>query len=124
MLNLDLKAGRLLAMDDLLEPARLADVGTLCRAQLASQLKERVTGDGEDPDRDAETKARFAEELKPIAEASGDMIKALSNWRFGASAATIVFVQDSIAAHVYGAFDCTVPYASLRPIAKPGFPLP
>jgi uncharacterized protein YecT (DUF1311 family) len=124
VLNLDLKTGRVLTMDDLLPPARLADVSKICRPQLASQLKDKLKEGGEDPDTDTDAKASFADQLKQIADGSGDTIKDLSNWRFGATSATITFVQDSIAAHVYGAFDCAVPYASLKPIAKPGFPLP
>jgi uncharacterized protein len=123
-LNLDLRGGRMFTDDDLMAPAQRAEVTKLCVTQVGDDLKSRLKDSGDDPDKDAESKKSFAGTLTDMETGIADTVKGIDNWSFGASAATVTFVQDSTAAHVYGGFSCEVPYATLKPLVKPGFPLP
>ena len=55
-----------------------------------------------------------------VAEATGD----LKAWSFGADAATVSYDPYAVGAYAEGAFSCSVPYATLRPLARSDFPLP
>ena len=48
----------------------------------------------------------------------------LTTWGFGAKSATVTYNFYSVGARWEGPFSCEVPYAFLRPLAKPRFPLP
>ena len=110
--NVDLRQGRALAFADLLDKQAADKVFSLCLDQVRKQKIDK----GETPD-----DLGSPEDLrKSIEEATGD----LKTWSFGAEAATIDYDPYAVGAYAEGAFNCTVPYASLRPLAKPEFPLP
>ncbi len=123
-INLDMKSGRLLTIDDLLPRDKRAEIGRLCATQVAAQFKDKLREQGTDPDKNAEAR----DELKSlIAEGNPRAASAaaeLANWTFAENSATVNFNPYEVAAYVYGYFDCDVPYATLRPLAKPAFPLP
>jgi hypothetical protein len=45
-------------------------------------------------------------------------------WSFGGDAATICYCPYAVGAYAEGAFGRKIPYAVLRPLARPDFPLP
>ena len=123
-LNLDLKAGRALAIGDLVGPKELGEVRATCRRDVARDIKARLTEGGEDPGKDPDAKNNLDVLVRNAAEPVDATVGDLANWSFGAKAATVTFVSDAIGPHAMGEFACTLPYDRLRGLAKPGFPLP
>ncbi|MBV8471957.1 MAG: DUF1311 domain-containing protein [Hyphomicrobiales bacterium] len=112
-INIDMAAGREATFDSLLDKAAAQKVFALCLKQVKDERRER---EGQD-----ETDADVLETIaKGVTEASGD----LKVWGFGADAATLTYDPYVAGAYAEGAFDCVIPYSTLRPLAKPGFPLP
>ena len=110
--NVDLSQGRALAFADLLEKAAAGKIVDLCTERVRKQKIDK----GETLD-----DLGSPEDLrKNVEEATGD----LKTWSFGAEAATIDYDPYAVGAYAEVAFNCTVPYATLRPLAKPDFPLP
>jgi hypothetical protein len=77
--------------------------------------KKRREGADADVDGDALKQLR-----QSVAAVTGD----LKSWSFGADAATVSYDPYAVGAYAEGAFTCEIPYATLRPLAKPDFPLP
>ena len=123
-ITIDMVTGRLLGLDDLVAKSKQAEVGKLCSPQLASQLKQKLVQDGQDPDKDAEAKASLKELTDGAADGIGSVTSQLANWAFHEHDATIDFSPDEIAPHALGGFTCTLPFERLRPLIKPGAPLP
>ena len=72
-------------------------------------------------------KGETAEDIGDLAGLRKNVEEATENLKagsFGADAATIDYDPYSVGAYAEGAFSCTLPYATLRPLAKPDFPLP
>ncbi len=110
--NVDMRLGRELAFADLLDKAAAGRIFDLC----ADQVRKQKIDKGETPDDLGDP----AELRKSVEAASGD----LKAWSFGADAAVIGYDPYAVGAYAEGAFDCMIPYATLRPLAKPDFPLP
>ena len=110
--NVDMRLGRELAFADLLDKAAAGGIFDLC----ADQVRKQKIDKGETPDDLGDP----AELRKNVEAASGD----LKAWSFGADAAVIGYDPYAVGAYAEGAFSCTIPYATLRPLAKPDFPLP
>ena len=112
-INIDVAQGREATFDSLLDKPAAQKVFALCLKQVKDQRRERE-GEEETDAGDIETIA------KNVAEASGD----LKVWSFGADAATLTYDPYAVGAYAEGAFECVLPYSTLRPLAKAGFPLP
>jgi uncharacterized protein YecT (DUF1311 family) len=97
---------------ELLDDKGAAAVFALCADQVARTKQER----GGDPP-DAEERAKLR---KDVADATGD----LKSWHFSAYAATVTYDPYAVASYAEGAFECVIPMATLRALAKPAFPLP
>ena len=123
-INIDMASGRNLSFDDLIAVPRQKEVIGLCAAQVAAQLKQRLVDAGDYSETNAEAKAN----LKGLIDGSVEGVEAvtsqLSHWSFTADTATVDYDIDQLAPHVLGAFSCSFPAAQLRPLVKPGFPLP
>jgi uncharacterized protein YecT (DUF1311 family) len=113
-INIDVAAGREATFDSLLDKAGAEKIFALCFDQVVADRKAREGADG---DLDAEGMKTLR---KDIATATG----ALNTWRFGAEAADVSYDPYAVGSYVEGDFTCKIPYATLRPLAKPGFPLP
>jgi hypothetical protein len=101
-LNIDMRSGKLLAMKDAFDKNVLVGLEETCLGQLKDYMAEdSATGN-------------VAPEL-----IRAD-IESLATWSFGASEATLVF--DPVDTDPSGV--CHLPYADLRKVIKPGFPLP
>jgi uncharacterized protein YecT (DUF1311 family) len=112
--NIDVAQGREAAFDALLDKPGAQKVFALCLKQVRDQKHER---EGEDEQTDADSLKSLADN---VAQSSAD----LKAWSFGAESATLTYDPYAVGAYAEGAFQCVIPYATLRPLAKPGFPLP
>ena len=101
-INLDGKTGKELAIADLLDDAGIKAIEANC----ADQLKDYIAAGGEGSD-------VRADNVK-------GMVDSLTTWTFGATKATLQYVEyDADAYHT-----CFIGYDALKPLAKPSFPLP
>ncbi len=111
--NVDVARGREATFADLVDMPAAQKIFALCLKQVRDQKSARE----DTPDDDADAAKTLA---KSVAEATGD----LKAWSFGSDAATVAYDPYAVGAYVEGAFSCSVPYATLRPLARPDFPLP
>jgi hypothetical protein len=63
-------------------------------------------------------------DLKSLTHDLEETTRKLDTWSFGADKATIDYDPYAVGAYAEGAYDCEIPYATLRAWVKPGFPLP
>lgn len=111
--NVDVARGREATFADMLDTTAAAKIFALCLKQVRDEKTERE-GSADD---DADAAKTLADS---VAKATGD----LKAWSFGADAATISYDPYAVGAYAEGAFFCTAPYATLRPLARADFPLP
>ena len=123
-LNIDMASGRNLSFDDMLTVPRQKEVIGLCAAQVAAQLKQRLVEGGDYSETDAESKSNLKGLVDGSVEGVDAVTSQLSHWSFTANTATVDYDIDQLAPHALGAFSCSLPNAQLRPLIKPGFPLP
>lgn len=112
-INIDVTLGRAATFDDLLDKPGAQKVFALCLKQVRDERRER--GDEEE---------MAADDLKALTDSVAKASADLGVWSFGADAATLSYDPYVVGAYAEGAFDCTIPYATLRPLAKTSFPLP
>ena len=111
-INVDMRLGRELTFADLLANEAARKIFDLC----ADEVRQQKIDKGETPDEFVDA----AELRKTVEAATGD----LKRWSFGAEAAVIDYDPYSVGAYAEGAFNCSIAYSTLRPLAKPDFPLP
>jgi uncharacterized protein YecT (DUF1311 family) len=112
-INVDVARGREATFADMLDKPAANKIFALCMKQVRDEKTERE-GSADDDSDAAKTLA------DSVAEATGD----LKAWSFGADAATISYDPYAVGAYAEGAFSCSAPYATLRPLARADFPLP
>ena len=112
-INVDVARGREATFADLLDKPAADKIFALCLKQVRDQKSAREGS----VDDDADAAKLLADS---VAEATG----ALKAWSFAADAATVSYDPYAVGAYAEGAFSCSVPYATLRPLARPDFPLP
>lgn len=112
-INIDMAKGALADFNDFLDGAAAKKICALCERQVVQQKKQN--GGGASLDADA---------LKTLRETIGSVTPDLAIWSFGAEKASIIYDSDVLGAHAEGPFFCDVPYATLRGLSKPAFPLP
>jgi uncharacterized protein YecT (DUF1311 family) len=111
--NIDGARGREATFADMLDKPAADKIFALCLKQVRDQKSAREGA----ADDDSGAPKTLAES---VAEATGD----LKAWSFGAEAATVSYDPYAVGAYAEGAFSCSVPYATLRPLARSDFPLP
>jgi hypothetical protein len=98
---------------------------TLCSTSAGAEGVRAVLKQVRDERRDrGEDEEIDADDLKALTDSVAKASADLGVWSFGADAATLTYDPYVVGAYAEGAFDCTIPYSTLRPLAKPGFPLP
>ena len=112
--NIDVAEGREARFDDAFTPQAAEKVFAFCDQSVREQKKQKL---GDDAPKSADDLATLAREVR-------DATRDFSAWSFGADAATIVYDAYAVGAYYEGAYACEIPYAKLRELAKPGFPLP
>lgn len=114
-INIDPYGARELVFDELVDKAGGQKIFAHCFDQVLARKKEHEGDDAKLLD------AAVMKDLQSdVAAATGK----LTAWGFGAKSATVSYDPYTVAARWEGPFSCEVPYAFLRPLAKPGFPLP
>jgi len=113
-INVDPEEGRALAFDDLVDQAAAQKVFAHCYDQV---LATKKANEGDDANLDAPALKQLQGD---VAAATGK----LTNWSFGLKSATVNYAPYAVGAYAEGSFSCEAPYAFLRPLAKPAFPLP
>ena len=113
-INIDATTGKIVSFTDLLDAKPAQEIFKSCAKQVFQQKKK---SQGKDADVSAAA-------VKTLGETVASVSTDLALWSFFADKAVIDFDSDVLGAHAEGAFDCTIPYAQLRPIMKTGFPLP
>ena len=113
-INIDVAKGKLAQFGDLLDKAGAKTIFAECEKQVLAQKKEN---EGAEADTSPATIKRLRSDISNV---SGN----LELWTFAASKAEIQYDANVLGARADGVFFCTIPYAQLRPLAKPGFPLP
>ncbi|HXT06880.1 MAG TPA: lysozyme inhibitor LprI family protein [Roseiarcus sp.] len=112
--NVLVAQGRQANFADLLDARGAKTVFALCLKQVIAAKKARIGAD-------APVGPDFIKDLtKDVVEATGK----LDAWSFAADKATVSYDPYAVGAYAEGAYACVIPYATLKPLAKPGFPLP
>jgi uncharacterized protein YecT (DUF1311 family) len=112
--NIDMRAGREATFASLLDGPAARRIFALCTDEVTAEKKRR---EGADADVDGDA-------LKQLRQSVAATTDDLKSWSFGADAATVSYDPYAVGAYAEGAFTCEIPYATLRPLAKPDFPLP
>ena len=107
-INVDLARGRALAFGDLFDAAAIPEVVSLCRRQLAPEEMERAM------------RAQEPDPLKEFDVLLGAFLPDLGAWSFTADHVRVTFMRRPLAGYLDGVYGCDLPYAALRPLARPG----
>jgi uncharacterized protein YecT (DUF1311 family) len=113
-INLDVEQGRVLQFADLLDARGARGVFALCEKAVVAEKKQREGADA----------ALGPDDVKELAKTVAEATGKLEAWSFGPDKATVTYDPYAVGAYAEGAFDCEIPYATLKSLAKPGFPLP
>lgn len=111
-LNVDTKTGRKLVFADAFDKAAQEKLTAACLAQIAP---EKVRRGMDEPKGD---------DLKSLRKGIEDGLADLDTWNFTAKGATIVYGHYAIGSYAEGTYECDVPLARLKELAKKDFPLP
>jgi len=112
-INFDRSLNREMKFDNLLDGAAAKQVFEFCRSQVAKEKIVQARDNGDDNQKDDV-------ELEDVAADTKD----LSRWQFESSAADIDYGSYAFGGYGHCMCNCTIPYSTLRPIAKKDFPLP
>jgi len=112
--NVDFSLGREARFEDAFAADSAAKIFAFCLKSVREQKKERLGDDA----------PKSAEDLKSLVHDVEEATKKLDVWSFGADKATIDYDPYAVGAYAEGAYDCEIPYTTLRALTKPGFPLP
>ena len=108
-INIDLSSGRELTFADLFDTSVSGAVVASCREQVLQDKKDM----GIDL-------ATIQDAMPVFDEAFAKASHELNRWSFGAESATIVFDAYVVGSYADGSSSCSLPYAQLRPQARPG----
>lgn len=111
-LNIDMKSGRKLAFADGFDKAAEDKLTVACMAQI---VPEKVKRGMDEPK---------GEDLKMLRKGVEDGLAILDTWNFTPKGATIVYGHYAIGSYAEGTYECDVPLARLKELAKKDFPLP
>jgi hypothetical protein len=114
-LNIDLERGRVAELEDFFQSTRLPKIVALCRRNFHPSNFDELEVDA----RDASGK------IVSVSENFRRTALELANWAFSQTRAQIRFgIGDLAGGYAQGEQYCTLPYADLRPLLKPGKVLP
>lgn len=113
-INVDLKAGKLIAAGDIFDGKALGKLKSDCIAQILVQKKDKWEGEeykqSEDPN--------FQEATV------GETLANMTAWTLSADKATVTFDAYVVGSYAEGPYSCEFPMEKLRGMAKSGAPLP
>ena len=109
--NILVAQGRTASFADLVAPQNAKALFALCLKQVIAAKRARMGAD-------APVGPDYIEELtKNVAESTSG----LDCWSFGAETATVTYNPYAVGAFAEGAYQCDIPYATLKPLANPVF---
>lgn len=111
-LNIDAKSGRKLSFADAFDKAARERLVGECLAKI---VPEKVRRGADEPKGD---------ELKLLRDNIDENLSKLETWNFSAKGATVVFGHYVVGSYAEGAYECDVPLARLKELARKDFPLP
>ena len=111
-LNIDMKSGRKLAFADGFDKAAQEKLTASCLVQI---VPEKIRRGMDEPKGD---------ELTMLRKGVEEGLAILDTWNFTPKGATIVYGHYAIGSYAEGAYECDVPLARLKELAKKDFPLP
>ena len=106
--NVDLARGRELVLADLFDAAAARKIIGLCRAQV---LKDKTERGMDEP---------VADEMQEFDAALARALSDLRAWSFTADQVSVTFDRYVLGSYAEGGYGCDLPYAALRPLARPG----
>jgi uncharacterized protein YecT (DUF1311 family) len=109
-INVLIEEGREAKLADLLDDKAAQKVFAFCLKSVRKDKKDRMGADFT-PEEDLP---------KTVAEATAK----LETWGFGANSARVSYDPYAVGSYAEGAYDCVIPYSTLKPLARPSFPLP
>ena len=112
-INIDVAKGRILHFADAFSAAAEQKLDAECLRQILPQKAERAPDEKMDGDH-----------LKQLKHAIAEGLDRLDSWSFSAKEARVDYDAYALGAYVEGPYSCRFPTAFLRPLVKPGFPLP
>ncbi len=112
-INIDVAKGKILHFADVFSAAAKQKLDAECLRRILPQKAERA------PDEKMEGK-NLVDLKSAIAEGLGK----LASWSFSAKGAQVSYDAYALGAYVEGPYSCEFPSAFLRPLVRPGFPLP
>jgi uncharacterized protein YecT (DUF1311 family) len=112
--NLNAESGTVATFESAFDPKAAEKLFAICLDQVKAQKKARL---GEDA-------PHSEEDLKELAKNIRSATEHMESWSFGATQARVIYNPYDVGAYVEGAYDCKIGYDQLRPLTKPGFPLP
>lgn len=113
-INVDLAADRIARFPDAFDAKAAAKIVAICRTAVLAQKQARVGAD-EMPSGD---------DLKQFDKDLDAATRDLSAWSFRVDKALVSYAPYTVGAYAEGGYSCEIPYATLRPLARPEFPLP
>lgn len=113
-INIDFARGREATFEELADKPAAQKIFALCVDQVRDRKKKEGAWD-----EDSETWG-LKGLVKDVATATAD----LKAWSFGGDAATISYDPYAVGPYSDGPYECKIPYAVLRPLARQDFPLP
>ncbi|WP_026607788.1 lysozyme inhibitor LprI family protein [Methylocapsa acidiphila] len=112
-INVDLKTGRSLSFDDLLDKENAEKIFSYCKTFLKNEKAEHQKSEGFSEPSDEVNMSEVVEKTGRI-----------DNWSFGAELATVSYDDDAFGGYAECMCSCEIPYTILRPLVKASFPLP
>ena len=112
--NVDIEKSREAKFSDILDERGAKAVFAFCLKGVVAEKKERMGADA----------PLSPEDVKQLAKSVADSTGDLKDWSFGADAATVSYDAYAVGSYAEGAYECVIPYATLKPLAKAEFPLP
>ena len=113
-INVDLAADRIARFPDAFDAKAAAKLVALCKAAVLTTKQARLGADG----------MPKGDELKQFDKDIDAATRDLSAWSFNADKAVVSYAPYTLGAYAEGGYSCEIPYATLRSLTRPEFPLP
>jgi uncharacterized protein YecT (DUF1311 family) len=113
--NLDMETGGMIRTGDLFTGAALQDLTEKCKQQI---IAEKISRNRDDPQYDIKSDANFHEDTV----AAG--VSQFSRWTILEDKAVVTFDAYAVGSYAEGAYECSLPMAEVKALARTPNPLP
>lgn len=112
-LNVDMAAGKQLAIADIVDEAGAVTLTRQCKAEIDAERAKRVPGAEDVP---------YDEKTRDAAIAA--TVRDLTSWSIGADTITVSFDPYAVGAYAEGSYSCSLATGLVKGLARKGAPLP